>query len=68
MEVVAADLAPDGRAVSAELMGDDGDRRLRAEQAEDRAALGEVELAVGAEHGATPSGKCLKTLQSRTSR
>jgi len=31
----------------AELLGDDGNRRLRIEQAEDGAPLGEIELAIG---------------------
>ena len=49
-EVVAADLAMDGRAVPAEFPGDGRDRHLGVEQAEDRAALGEIELPIGSRH------------------
>ena len=67
VKVVAADLAMDGRAMTAEFLGDDGDRYPCVERAEDRPTLGKIELAVRAGHGATPSGKRLKILKSCTS-
>ena len=67
-EVVAADFAMDGGAVPAELLGDGGDRHLGVQQAEDRAALVEIELPIGSGHEGTPSCKLLQNLQSRTSR
>ena len=42
------------------MLSDAGDGCLRVAQAEDRAPLGEIELAISAGHGATPSGKYLK--------
>ena len=62
MEVVAADLAMDRRAMPVKLPGDDGDWRLCVEQAEDGAALSQIELAISAGHGDS-LGKRLKTLQ-----
>ena len=49
-ELVAGDLAVDGRAVAAELGRDLLDRQLGAQQAEERAAFLEGEMVVGAFH------------------
>ena len=53
-EVVAADFAMDGGAVSAEMSGDGGDRHLGVQQAEDRAAFVEIELLIDLRHKGAP--------------
>ena len=53
-----ADHAMDGRAMSAELLGDGRSRHLGVEQAENGTALAEIELAVGAGHRATRWATC----------
>ena len=67
-EAVAAQLPVDRGRVAAEPCGDLADRGAGLDQAEEGAALIEVELAVGPGQEASPKGKPLQRLGIRTSR